>query len=244
MTRKFNFRGLFTIVTVISFLLFNFAGFALAAEAGALDNARAQIEVAGDEALVTIIYSVLPPDGSREMPIGLLQMEDAVIEDVRAYDAAGQDLPVTLEDTGLGKLAGTVELAALQGQGEAVEVSVSYRVSPALKADRTGAVVNIPIIATSWPPSNAVPGVFISEVRLPDGYSYVDGFPSGAKVVEDQSVTIVRHDLQVVPAFVRLQLTSGKKPFLTFPRKMVLGTAVIIAAAVMIGFSRQKREDQ
>lgn len=241
MTWKPNFKTLLITFSVISVLLFSHAGFASAAENGALNNAQAQIEFAADAADVTISYSVFPPEEGKEMPIEVLQVEGISIEEVRAYDATGQDLPVKLEDTGMGKLAGTVELDAGRGQGETIEVNVSYRVTSALKTDNSGADVNIPLVTASWPPVNAVPGVFISNLRIPTGYNYVDGFPAGPKLTEDQSGTVIRHDLQVLPAFIRVRLTSGKVPFITFPWKMVLGTAVVIAAAVIMGFTRYKK---
>lgn len=241
MTRKSKLRTLLIVFSILTLLLFTVGGVVFAANKGSLDKAQAKIELDGDAANVTINYTLLLPEEGNELPVEVLTMEGTSIDEVTAYDATGKDLPVKLEDMGLGKLAGTIQLDASVGKQESTQVIVSYRVAGALTTDSSGGDVNVPLITTVWPPAKAIPGVFISDLALPSGYNYVDSFPSAPEMIEDQSGIIVRHDLQVLPAFIRVRLTSGSTPFLTFPRKIVLGTATVIVVALIMGFNKYKR---
>jgi hypothetical protein len=242
MTRKSHLTTLLTIFSISTLLLVTLVGTVLAATNGSLETAQANIGFDGDTAVVTIDYTVALPEGSNEMPIEVLVVEGTSIDEVTASDVSGKDLPVKLEDSGLGKFVGTIQLDAQASDGTS-QVVVSYRVKGALKTDGSGGDVNVPIITTTWPPGQAVPGVFVSDMTLPSGYNYVDSFPSAPEVLESQSDIVVRHNLQVLPAFIRARLTSGSTPLLNFPRKIVFGTGVVIAIALIMGFSKYKKSN-
>jgi hypothetical protein len=242
MTRKSHLTTLLTIFSISTLLLVTLAGTVLAATNGSLETAQATIGFDGDTAVVTIDYTVVLPEEGNEMPIEVLVVEGTSIDEVTASDVSGKTQPVNLEDSGLGKFIGTIQLDA-QGSDETSQVVVSYRVKGALTTDGSGGDVNIPIITTTWPPAQAVPGVFVSDMTLPAGYNYVDSFPSAPELIESQSDIVVRHNLQVLPAFVNVRLTSGNAPLLNFPRKIVFGTGVVIAIALIMGFSKYKKSN-
>ncbi|HHV79428.1 MAG TPA: hypothetical protein GXX40_07470 [Firmicutes bacterium] len=200
-----------------------------------LVDVESDIDIAGETATVRMDYRVMidKPD-VKAVPLTSLHMGGATLSDIRAHDPNGNPLEVSVKDAGL---ATDVTVAVPQGfkAGDKLDFVIEYRVNGAAQLTKQGEVpVHVPLLTLKWGPLNPVPGVFKGTVRLPNGWHYVEGFPSEpTKVDLANGRTTVTYSMQVMPSMIRAIITQGVSPFFNLERSL---DAIAIASLIVIAY--------
>ena len=162
------------------------------------------------------------PPAKRELTFTLLEMDGAKIENLRLGLGQGQDQdqrPLRLDRSGAPKLTTAVAV----GPGTTLLTFYYETVG-----------TTIPIWVPSFSPTEARPGTFIAELKLPDGSHLVESFPTGVKKMAESRYGL---ELPVLPAFIRLHIADSP-PLLSFPQLVDGSVLVLFAGLAFVAIRR------
>lgn len=121
-----------------------------------------------------------------------------------------------------------------------LELLLTYTVRGAV-----GRRIELPLVAVAWPPSEATPGTFFAEVRLPAGVSLYDAFPSGLRPWPDSSRSwpgaVYRAELPVLPAMLGFTTREGPAPLVTAGRAVDAGVVLVLLLLGWAGWRHLRR---
>jgi hypothetical protein len=194
----------------------------------------------GTSASVTLTYTVTAVDEAVDViPATALAFGGATIASVDAVTADGEPLEIHAEE---GARRTTFELVppAPIGPGEELTFTLSYEAADAVTArDDETDVIEVPVLAVTWEPEQARPGVFTATLTLPEGDRYAEGFPSVPSAIEQVGGNeVVSYDMIVMPALMRAVATTGSPPFFTYQRTLeLLAVVIILGGAVALYYA-------
>ncbi len=187
-----------------------------------LANVQADIDITGEDAVVRMDYSVLVDKGDiKAVPLTTLRIAGATIADVHARSAGGADLQVTVKEAGLNVTADVAVPRDFKA-GEKLAFVLEYRVKGAVKpSGQQSSAIHVPLLAARWGPVAAVPGTFRATAKMPQGYKWVEGFPTEpSSVTSSDGRAAVTYSMQVMPSMVRAIVTQGPVPFFNTERAL------------------------
>lgn len=166
----------------------------------------ADITAADGSARVRIDYAL--ESDARTVDVELLGFGAATADELVVLGTLGGPLPLHVA-------SGTRKAADLSlpsaGTDGVTRLSLAYHVPRAVERSSGRLRVRVPVASVSLPPPAGVGrDVFTAEVRLPEGWSVTEGFPSGLARREDGAYAVA---LAVVPAVVTFRGRSdGRRP--------------------------------
>lgn len=225
----------FLITILISSILFTQAVFA---EEGYLNDANFEVEFIDEStAKVMMNYNVHVEEGIKTIPIKAILFSNTTIDGITA-EVDGMPLHVDFDMTDDLAMNGEIKLENLSSSSSDLLVDIEYTVGNALVFNGDKFDVNLPVIATTWPPEDATPGVFLGHVQLPEAVTITEGFPTSFTEESDGKVNV---QLQVVPALVSFKGTTGIPTMFTYHNVVNFSVVSLIVISVFIALIISKK---
>ena len=231
---KSSLFSLSKLITLIVLIIVMAAGTVSAQPGNSLSTAEMDAVVDDDIIEVTLSYSVNAQAGTEEIPIQVLTIDGAVVSNVEVASDDVQ-LNVVLEEAPY-KLSGFLELAEPLESDRELNFDISYLAEQGITENGEKISVVVPVIAVKWAPPSALPGVFTTELTLPEGVRYMESFPSVPKEVSYNGPTQVTYDMQVMPSLVKFVGTTGDVPFFTYDRVVDLIIVLILLTGAYVAY--------
>jgi hypothetical protein len=232
-------RSLDRVASVALLIAHVAVGATSAAAQGVVRAARLTLDVAPSGVSVRAEYE-LSLDGSAPFAeVELLEHEGATGVEVLGPGGRRLDLR-TASGT---RRTGTVDLASVAvggavaggaaaggaAAGGSAALTFRYDVPGAVRLERGAFLVRVPVLSVSLPPAADVGDVFSATVRVPEGWTVSDGFPSGLR---GDGLGGYATTLPVVPSMVSVRGRSDGSW-----RPGVNLIVEILAGACLLGFA-------
>jgi len=170
---------------------------------------------------------------STAVEVGLLHFEGTSVTDILVE---GLPRPVILWPTSGQHRSASFRVPLDSMVADGVPLNVKYHVAGAVRGPHPRRIVRIPIVSGPTP-VEALPGHFRAEVRVPEGWSLSEPFPSGLRAVGGAYET----SLSVTPAMVGFRTaTDGVRRF-GFPRLVDLITLTLLLVFGGFGWRHMRR---
>ena len=187
----------------------------------------------------------LKTGGSTEIPLAILALGASRATEL-TVDCQGKRLELRPSSSSNPRrqMLEIVLPQALAAQQE-LELELRYIVDRGLFGEMDGPLAaSLPVAAVLWPPATEAAEAFRAEVRLPDGWSLYDPFPSGLRrlvsdLEADLSVRLPvqtwQASLPVVPSMLRFRARRGAAPWLSPDRVADLSSVALLLALLLFG---------
>lgn len=217
-------------VASVAFLIAQLtAGATSAAAQGVVRAARLTVEVGPSAVSVRAEYELALEGDAGSVEVELL--EHAGATDIEILGPGGR--PLDLRTASGTRRTGTVDLASAAVGGAAVGGAASltfrYDVPGAVRLEGGAVLVRVPVLSVSLPPAADAVDVFSATVRVPEGWTVSEGFPSGLRGDGLGGYTTT---LPVVPAMVSVR---GRSDGVWRPGVNLI--VEILAGAFLLGFA-------
>jgi hypothetical protein len=197
-------------------------------------SARVTIDLTAAEgsASVLVEYALEGARAGGSVSIELLGFDEAFTDEV---EVVGGDRIVLWPATGSRRSA-TVTLPNELGPGP-VRMGFAYRIEAAVRRAGERFHARVPVLTIAAPPVAGVGDVFAADVRLPEGWTVADAFPSGLAARDPGQLEAT---LQVVPSVVRVRgrTDGGWRPGLGLALDVL---ALLIVGGVIVAGHRHMR---
>jgi hypothetical protein len=215
------------------------AGATSAAAQGVVRAARFTVDVAPSDVSVRAEYELALEGDAGFVEVELLEREGAT--DIEVLGPGGR--PLDLRTASGTRRTGTVDLASAAVDGTAAgggaaggsaaggtaSLTFHYDVRGAVRLEGGAFLVRVPALSVSLPPAADAGDVFSATVRVPEGWTVSDGFPSGLR---DDGLGGYATTLPVVPSMVSVR---GRSDGTWRPSVNLL--VEILAGAFLLGFA-------
>ena len=182
---------------------------------------------------VSMVYR-LAPEGEGSVDFGSIRFDGGWIANVRAF-AGERELSFRTTSGSESRLDGVVELPAeIDGP---FELRLDYEVHGTAQDQP----LILPFLVAGWPPHESSPQAFHAEVQLPANRFVRDSFPTeferGVSVDRTADLQVLRFELPVVPAMIRLEL-SDRAPLVGVGRGLDLAALALLTVVALLGWRR------
>jgi hypothetical protein len=194
---------------------------------------------------VILELDVHPDSGAVDLPLTLLTPEDTRLSDFRAsWDGGDLSLRVLQlrphywtgairlpDPEGTPNVGGSrEEVRGIDpGSRSTVTLRVAYRVNGGWEEGRR---IVIPVPAPTWVPEDPHPGTFSARVRVPEGLTVTESFPTSVVARPDGAEGgTYEVALQGMPSMLVLRVSQGEAPALTL--EVVLDVLVVMVLVLM-----------
>jgi hypothetical protein len=157
------------------------AGATSAAAQGVVRAARLTVDVARSDVSVRAEYELALEGDAGFVEVELLEHEGAT--NIVVLGPGGG--PLDLRTASGTRRTGTVDLASAAvggaAAGGAASLTFRYDVPGAVRLEGGAVLVRVPVLSVSLPPAADAGDVFSATVRVPEGWTVSEGFPSGLR---------------------------------------------------------------
>jgi hypothetical protein len=230
---------------LFSVVLFNNTSFA--AGGGHLIDAHMDVNIMDDtHAQTKLAYNVHVLAGTDVIPFTLTTFAGAKVKEISVtsnntsfevdYDYSSESLVI----------AGNIILPEAASEDADLPITIEYTVEDALAKKNDDFKLTVPVVVTSWPPAQAVPGVFKGTANLPASTHVYESFPTAPKVTEQNEGVEASVSLQAVPAFISIKGTTGDPSFFTYNKMVDFSVIILIlvgAGIIVIKLRKQNTEE-
>lgn len=185
----------------------------VSAESGHINNVTINAELTDEStAKVMMEYNFHIEAGAGSIPLKATLFSSTVIEEVIAQvDGTTYEIDFDMTDNIV--MNGSIQLDSPVSETSDVTVNLEYVVKNAASFDGDKFDITIPVIATTWPPVEAVNDVFKGNLQLPENASITDSFPTS--LIEGNNGD-AKVELQVMPAMMSFGGTVGTPTIFTY----------------------------
>lgn len=194
---------------------------------------------------VTLELDVRPDSEAVDLPLTLLTPEDTRLSDLRASWEGGDlslrvlqlrphywtgtvRLPVPTETPATGD-SGAEARSLEPASRSPVTLRIAYRVDGGWEGGRR---IVVPVPAPTWVPEDPHPGTFRARVRVPEGLTVTESFPTSVVARPDGAEGgTYEVALQGMPSMLVLRVAQGEAPALTL--EGVLDVLVVMVLVLM-----------
>jgi hypothetical protein len=170
---------------------------------------------------VTLEYRLSPDPGAGSVDLSLLTPDGVALSDLRATGPGGESL-LRLRELRPHYWTGSVPLPP---GVTSPSVLLRYTVDGGWSEEGR---VTVPIPAVTWVPADPSSGTFVATVRVPEGITVTESFPTSVtRRPEGSEGGLYEVALQSVPSLLILRIVHGEAPFLGLER--ILDILVVLA---------------
>jgi hypothetical protein len=224
-----------------SVFLFGSVGFAAG---GHLIDVVMEVDLVDEtHAKATMEYNVHVQKGTEAIPFTLTTFWDAKVKEINASsNNTAFEVDYQYSEDSL-VITGNIILPGPAAENADVPITLEYIVENSLTHKNDDFKLTVPVAATSWPPLQAVPGVFTGTANLPQDTHVYESFPTSPKVINQDDAVKATVSLQAIPSFISVNGTTGNPSFFSF-NKMVDYTVILLillgAGLMYVNFRKSK----
>jgi hypothetical protein len=224
---------IYFVSIMISVFVFGSTGFA--AGGGHLIDVDMEVNIVDDtHAQAKLDYNVHVLAGTEAIPFTLTTFAGATVKEI---SVTSNNTPYEV-DYEYSKdslvIGGKIILPEATSADADIPITIEYTVEDALAKDNEEFKLTVPVAVTSWPPAEAVPGVFVGTANLPASTHVYESFPTAPEVTEQDEGVKASVTLQAVPAFISINGTTGDPSFFTFNKMVDFSVIIFILVGGVI----------